>query len=98
MGALLIINYETTDLEAMESYRKKGGEHLVVNGGGRPLVFTDDTIDLGEGNGVGPSTVVLQFDSVEDAKAAFYGDGYQSIVDERLAASNPSYAQIVPTI
>ncbi len=98
MGALLIINYEITDLEAMEAYRAKGGEHLVVNGGGRPLVFTEDSLDLGEGNGVGPSTVVIEYDSVEDAKAAFYGEGYQSIVHERLEASRPFFAQIVPTL
>ena len=97
MGALLIINYETTDLDAMETYRKKGGEELVVKGGGRPLVFTDDTLDLGEGHGAKISTVILEFDSVDDAKAAYHGEGYQSIVGERLAASNPGYAQIVET-
>jgi len=98
MGALLIINYEVTDLEAIEAYREKGGEHLVVKGGGRPLVFTDESFDLGEGNGVGPSTVILEFDSVEEAKAVFLGEGYQSIVQERLDASKPFFAQIVPTL
>ena len=69
-----------------------------MNGGGRPFVFTDETLDLGEGNGVGSSTVILEYDSVDDAKAAFFGEGYQSVVGERLAASKPFHAQIVPTL
>ena len=98
MPALLIINYEITDLEAIEAYREKGGEHLVVQGGGKPVAFTDDSIDLGEGNGSAPTTVVLEYPSVEAAKAAFNSEGYQAIVHERLSASNPSFAQIVPTL
>jgi len=98
MGAMLIMNYEVTDLPAIEAYREKGGEHLVVNGGGRPVVFTNDTIDLGEGNGVAPFTIAIEYDSLEAAKEAFFGDGYQSIVGERLAASKPSFAQIVETL
>lgn len=98
MGALLIMNYEITDTEAIESYRQKGGEFLVTEGGGRPFAFTDDTIDLGEGHGVGPTTVVLAYDSVDAAKQAFDSAGYQAVVDERLQASVPSFASIVPTL
>ncbi|MEM9519086.1 MAG: DUF1330 domain-containing protein [Actinomycetota bacterium] len=98
MGAFLIINYDIANQDAIEAYRAKGGEFLVVEGGGRPVAFTDETIDLDEGHGVGSSTVVIEYESVEAAKAAFFSDGYQAVVAERIDASRPMFAQIVPTL
>ena len=98
MGALLIINYDTTDPDRLEAYRGPAVAALIGPDKGAPMVVTDDTIDLGEGNGSGATTVVLRFDSVQVAQDAFDSEQYQEVVGERLAATDPSFAIIVATL
>jgi len=97
MPALLIINYDVTDAERLDAYREPAGVALLGPGKGSPVVVTHDTIDLGEGSGAGATTVILEFPSVESAQEAFASPEYQAVIGERLAATNPKSAIIVPT-
>ncbi|MFV1963394.1 MAG: DUF1330 domain-containing protein [Acidimicrobiia bacterium] len=97
MPALLIINYDVTDAERLDAYREPAGVALLGPGKGSPVVVTHDTIDLGEGGGAGATTVILEFPSVESAREAFTSPEYQAVIGERLAATDPKSAIIVPT-
>jgi len=97
MAAFLVINYDVTDAEALDVYRQKAIPVLAGPGRGAPRVIADETIDLGEGNGVGTDTVILEFPSVQAAQEAFDSDAYQNIVEDRLGATVPRFAMIVPT-
>ena len=98
MGALLIINYDVTDPERMEAYRQKAAAVLLGPDSGAPVAVTDETVDLGEGEGAGRTTVVLRYASVEGAREAYFSEDYQALLGERLAASAAAFAVIVPTI
>jgi len=97
MGALVIVNYDINDAEALEAYRVKASPVLTAGGAGR-VANTDVTVDLGEGEAVvGKRTVVLRFDSVEAAKKVWLSDEYQALAAERWAATTPRLAMIVET-
>ncbi len=98
MPALLIINYDVTDPERLETYRGPAVAALIGPDKGSPTALTHDTIDLGEGNGAGTTTVILEYPSTEAAHAAFCSDEYQAVVGERVAATNPRFSIIVPTL
>lgn len=97
MPALLIINYDITDAERLDAYREQATAALIELGGGTLLAMTDSTVDLGEGNGAAATTVILEFPSTESARRAFASDEYQAVIGERIEATNPSFAVIVPT-
>jgi len=97
MPALLIINYDVVDPERLDAYRAPAGAALIGPGKGSAVVVTHETIDLGEGAGAGATTVILEFPSVESAQAAFASPDYQAVIGERLAATDPRSAIIVPT-
>ncbi len=97
MPALLIINYDVVDADRLEAYRAPAVSALVGPGKGVVVAVTGDTVDLGEGHGAGATTVMLEYPSVEAAQNALASEAYQAVVDERLAATNPSFAIIVPT-
>lgn len=98
MGALLILNYDTTDPERLEAYRGAAVAALVGPDKGQLFAVTDASVDLGEGHGAGSTTVILQFSDVESAQNAFNSEEYQAIVGERIAATNPAFTIIVPTL
>lgn len=98
MPALMIINYgEILDEEQLEGYRGPATEILVDKFGGKPVIFTNKTVNLGEGHGAGIHTVGLEYESVEAAQAAYDSDEYQAILGQRLAATRSGYAIVVPT-
>jgi uncharacterized protein (DUF1330 family) len=97
MPALLIINYDVTDTERLDAYRAPAGAALMGPGKGSAVAVTHDTIDLGEGSGAGATTVILEFSSVEAARESFASPEYQAVIGERLAATEPRSAIIVPT-
>ena len=98
MAALLIINYNVTDPEALSRYRQAAVPALIGPAKGTLRATTDQTVDLGEGNGAGTDTVILEFSTVEAAQQAFDSNEYQAIVGDRLAATEPKHATIVPTL
>jgi uncharacterized protein (DUF1330 family) len=97
MAALIIVNYDVDDSEGLDAYRKVARPALTA-GGSSTLVNTAETIDLGEGPGAGHQTVVLRFDSIETARAAWESDEYQAALPMRLAATTPRSAILVETL
>jgi len=97
MPALMIINYTPGDPEALGAYRDAAAPILIGPELGTLKVVTDDTVDLGEGNGVGTTTVILEFATVEAAKRIYDSAEYQAVLGGRLAVTEPVHAMIVPT-
>jgi len=98
MPALMIINYgEVLDEEQLAGYRGTATEILVDKFGGKPVIFTNKTVNLGEGHGAGIHTIALEYESVEAAQAAYDSDEYQDILGQRLASTRSGYAIVVPT-
>ena len=98
MGALLIVNYDTTDREALDKYREAALPLLVGPGLGQAVAVSSTTVDLNEGTPAGKDTVVLRFSSVESAQAAFSSDEYLRVLPDRLNATIPKIAFIVETL
>lgn len=95
--ALLIINYgEILNEEQLVAYRGPARKILMDDFGGKATAATDSTINLGEGFGVGPNTVAIEFESVEIAQAAYDSDAYQEILGQRLASTRAGFALVVP--
>jgi len=98
MPALLIINYNVTDPDSLVGYRDAATPILVGPDKGALRVVSDQTVDLDEGAGVGSTTVILEFPTVEVAREIYNSAEYQSIIGDRLAATEPVHAMIVPTL
>ena len=94
----MIINYDVSDRDALNEYRTAAAPLLVGPGLGAAVAISDATVDLGEGNAAGKDTVVLRFDSVEAAEAAYRSEAYQAILPDRLKATTPKIALIVETL
>ncbi len=97
MPALMIINYNSSDPEALGAYRDAAIPILIGPELGSLKAVTDETVDLGEGGEVGSTTVILEFESVEAARRIYDSPEYQAILGDRLAATEPVHAMIVPT-
>ena len=98
MAALMILNYDVTDRDALNRYRAAAGPILVGSGLATRVALSDRTIDLGEGANAGSNTVVLRFESVEAARAAYESEEYQAVLGDRLRATTPKFSFIVETI
>ena len=75
----VIIQEEIHDPEGMTAYGRLSGPSL-AEFGGRPLVVDDGPLVL-EGTWHGNRTVILEFDSVEQARAAHDSPGYQKALE-----------------
>ncbi|MEV6101307.1 DUF1330 domain-containing protein [Nocardia sp. NPDC051981] len=100
MTALLILNYDVTDPERLDTYRAAATPVLLGPDAGELLASTDRTVHLPE---VGPApggthTVVLRFRDAEHAYAVYTSARYQELLEERLAATVPVSAMIVPEL
>ena len=81
----VIAQIEITDMEAFAEYGKQVPA-TVAEFGGRYLV-RGGTIEEVEGKAPSPRMVVIEFPSVEDARAWYDSDIYQPLVKIRQAAS-----------
>ncbi len=98
MAALMIVNYDVTDRDALNRYRAAAVPILIRPDLATPVAMSDRTIDLGEGAPPGSDTVVLRFESVDAARAAYESDEYQAVLGDRLRATTPKFSLIVETI
>jgi uncharacterized protein (DUF1330 family) len=73
------------DQAGFEAYVQKALPTLIQSGG-RPIIV-DDNPEVIEGGWHGTRTAVLEFDSVDAARAWYQSPGYQAIVGERHKAS-----------
>jgi len=81
----------TEDIHDTDSYQRYVEQALptVLASGGRPIVV-EDAPDLIEGRWHGPRTVILEFESVDEARAWYESPEYQAIVGQRHACSECS--------
>ena len=86
MPAYVIVDIEVTDPEGYEEYKVPAAATVVASGG-RYLVRGGKTEAL-EGDWQPKRLVVLQFDSVEQAKAWYDSEEYGPLKDIRLRTTN----------
>ena len=82
----VIFTMEIHDRAGFEAYLEQAVPTL-VQAGGRPIVV-DDNPDVIEGRWPWARTAVLEFDSVDAARAWYRSPGYQAIVVQRQKAAD----------
>jgi len=83
--AYVILTEAIHDQETMDRYGRESARAL-VEFGGKPLIVDSNPIVL-EGEWHGNRTVVVEYESVEAAKAWYESAAYQETLPLRLAAS-----------
>jgi uncharacterized protein (DUF1330 family) len=81
---------DINDMAVYEGYIAKAGPTLGAHGGSL-MVFQDDA-EVIEGTWPGKRTVVLEFESVEKAKAWYNSAEYQAIIGERHRSADANAA------
>jgi uncharacterized protein (DUF1330 family) len=81
----VIFTEDIHDPDRMGTYMANAGA-TIAEFGGRPIVF-DGSPEVLEGEWHGPQTVVLEFDSVEAARAWYRSETYQAAIGDRHAAA-----------
>ena len=81
----LVVHLDVTDPEQFEKYREKVPA-TIAQYGGRYLI-RGGAMETMEGDELPPRTVLLEFDSVAQAKTWYNSPEYQEIIGIRLGAS-----------
>lgn len=83
----------TEDIHDQDGINAYGAKAIptVLQSGGRPIVV-DDNAEVIEGKWHGSRTVIIEFDSVEAAKAWYNSSEYQAVVGMRHAAADSNAA------
>jgi uncharacterized protein (DUF1330 family) len=89
MKGYLIANVDVTDPEGYVAYRLRTPE-IIARYGGRFLVRGGEVTPL-EGEMKAGRLVILEFDSVEAAKAFYHSPDYQEIIPIRTGASTGDF-------
>ncbi len=89
MSAYIIARVEVTDWDKYKEYMKLTPEVIKAHGG-RFISRGGDLTSL-EGEEETRRVVVLEFDSVDDAKAFYNSEGYQTAVKAREGAANAQF-------
>jgi uncharacterized protein (DUF1330 family) len=85
MAAYFIAQYTVNDKDLYAEYSQGAGPTIGASGG--ELISFDVAAETIEGEPPGPQTVVLKFDSVEQAKAWYNSADYQKVVGKRLEST-----------
>jgi uncharacterized protein (DUF1330 family) len=88
----IIYTENINDEAAMNEYAGKAMVSLMGSGGN--VIALDDNVDCREGNWHGTRTVVLEFDSVDAAKAWYESPDYQAAIPLRQKAGDANVAII----
>lgn len=91
--AYVIFTEDVKDRERMDAYAASAVPTVLGSGG--TAIIAGPPAEVIEGEWHGTQTVVLEFESVEAAKAWYESDAYQAVVGERHAAAD-SNAAIFP--
>ncbi|SDG04748.1 Uncharacterized conserved protein, DUF1330 family [Blastococcus aurantiacus] len=98
MAAYLILTYDVTDQDRLLRYRNAATPALLGPDGGELVVSTSQTLHLPEAPSSGTHTVILRFDDADHARRVYESGSYQAVIEERLAATTPRIAMIVPGV
>jgi uncharacterized protein (DUF1330 family) len=86
MPAYFIAQYVVKNPTLYREYQAGAGSTVGAFGG--KLVSFDVKSETIEGKPPGPQTVIIEFESVEKAKAWYNSPDYQKVVGKRLAATD----------
>ena len=86
MAAYLVVDIEVTNPAQFEEY-KKLAPAAIAEYGGRYLI-RGGAYEVIEGNWKPQRLTVVEFDSMEKAKAFYNSPGYQTAIKARLGAAN----------
>ena len=81
-----IVTEEVHDQDGINAYSGKAFPTILQSGG--RLIVAENNADVIEGKWHGSRTIILEFDSVDAAKAWYNSDAYQAVVGERHAAAD----------
>ena len=93
--AYAVFTEDIKDPAGMEAYGAKAGPTIMQSGAN--VLAVADNVETLEGQWHGTRTVVLEFESVEAAKAWYNSPGYQEAIPLRQAAAD-SNGVIIPGI
>lgn len=85
MAVYFVAQYVVNDPAKYGEYAQGAGPTVAAHGG--EVVCFDVAAETMEGNPPGPQTVIIKFQSTEQAKAWYNSDAYQAVVGKRLAAT-----------
>jgi uncharacterized protein (DUF1330 family) len=94
MTAYLIVNFDIDDADQYRQYQKGAVPSLGIGETSR-LVAYDTASTCVEGDGAGTQTVVLEFESMQAAKAAYESEAYQEVLPLRFAATSNHFGLLV---
>lgn len=81
-----IFTQDIHDRDGINAYAGKAVP-IVLQSGGRPIVV-EDNAEVIEGKWHGSRTVIIEFDSVDAAKAWYNSSEYQAVIGVRNAAAD----------
>jgi len=94
MPAYLIVNYNVEDPEIYAEYSAAAGPVMQI-GVACKLIAFDPASDRLEGETAGRQTIILQFESKEEAKALYETGEYQALIPKRHSATSHHFAILV---
>ena len=94
MSAYLIVNYNVENPEIYAEYSAAAGPVMKIGDACTLLAF-DPASDRLEGESAGHQTIVLQFESKEEAKALYESGEYQALIPKRHSATSNHFAILV---
>ena len=94
MPAYLIVNYDVQDPKLYGEYAAAAGPAMKIGKDCQLLAFDPKTEQV-EGNGAGHQTVVLRFESKEEARRVYESAAYQAVIGKRLDATSKHFAILI---
>ncbi len=94
MPAYLIANYDVVDPDKYKEYQRSAAP---IMAGGAKLLALDPASIIKEGD-AGVQTVIVEYPTMEAARAAYESDDYQAVVGIRLGATTNGRAVLVDGI
>ena len=81
-----IITEDIKDEDGMNAYSGRAFPTILQRGG--KLIVAERNAEVLEGRWHGNQTIVLEFDSVDAARAWYNSDAYQAVIGQRHAAAD----------
>ncbi len=97
MPSYLIVNYNVENPELYGEYAAAAVPAMKI-GDACQLLALDPKTERVEGESAGHQTVVLKFDSKEQAKRIYESGEYQAVIGKRLEATSNHFAILVEGI
>jgi len=91
MPAYLIVNYTVDDPDLYNEYSAAAGPAMKIGESCQLVAFAPASARL-EGDTAGHQTIVLQFETKEQAKEVYESGAYQAVIGKRLEATSNHFA------